>query len=495
MAATVTANPLAGLKTREDVAQLLGTSAAQFRFLLYARAESQRYTEFTIAKRRGGTRTILAPRDDLKLLQRKLAAVLAQSYRTRDVAYAFVEGRGIVDNADRHLRRRHVLNVDLKDFFPTINYGRVRGLFIRLKASPAAATVLAHICCHKDALPQGAPTSPVVSNMICARMDRELLSLAKEYHCAYTRYADDLTFSKKSGAFPPELARRDEDDGRTILGTELRAVIEDNGFRPHPEKTWLFNRQGRQVVTGLVVNAKRNVRREWVRQLRAMIHAWKVYGLEHAEAEYQAKYFNGQKRGGKPAPFAQVVRGKMEFLKMVKGVRDPVYRGLQRRLVQADPNYFSVMQEENALMLKRDVFISHASEDKAAVAKELADRLIALGITVWYDEYSVKLGDDLLHKIDEGLVHSQFGVIIFSPDFFAAKKTWTAKEYSGLVAGEDTDKEKRIIPVWHNITREELAKKSPTIANRLALLTSKMSVEEMAKKVAERVREGVTSPT
>ena len=166
------------------------------------------------------------------------------------------------------------------------------------------------------------------------------------------------------------------------------------------------------MVTGLVVNAKRNVRREWVRQLRAMIHAWKKYGLEHAEAEYQAKYFKGQKCGGKPGPFAEVVRGKMEFLKMIKGMRDPVYRGLQRRLVEADPTYLAVMQEENAQMLKRDVFISHASEDKAAVAKELADRLIAAGITVWYDEYSVKLGDDLLHKIDEGLVHSQFGVII-----------------------------------------------------------------------------------
>lgn len=493
MAATVTAKPLAGLTTLQDVADLLGTSAKQLRFLLYARVERYRYTEFTLAKRRGGTRTILAPREDLKILQRRLAEVLAPAYPPREVAYAFVKDRSIADNADRHLRRRHVLNVDLKDFFPSIHFGRVRGLFIRLKASEAAATVLAHICCHKGALPQGAPTSPVISNMICGRMDREMLELAKKYHCAYTRYADDLTFSKKSGAFPTELARRDEDDGRTILGQELRAVIESNGFRPHPEKTWLFNRQARQVVTGLVVNAKRNVRREWVRQLRAMIHAWAKFGLEHAEAEYHASFFRGQKRGGEPPPFDLVVRGKMEFLKMVKGVRDPVYRGLQSRLVVACPDYFSVMQEENAQMLKRDVFISHASEDKAAVAKELADRLIALGVTVWYDEYSVKLGDDLLHKIDEGLVHSQFGVIIFSPDFFAAKKTWTLKEYSGLVAGEDTDKAKRIIPVWHNITKEELAKKSPTIANRLALLTSKMTVEEMAKKIAERVKEGVAT--
>ena len=169
---------------------------------------------------------------------------------------------------------------------------------------------------------------------------------------------------------------RDDDDGRTILGEELRAAIEGNGFEPHPEKTRLFNRQARQVVTGLVVNAKRNVRREWVRQLRAMIHAWSKFGLEHAEAEYHGKFFLGQKRGGEPPPFRMVVRGKMEFLKMVKGTTTRCTAGYSVAWSVADPDYFSVMQQENTLMLKRNVFISHASEDKP-VAKELADRLIA----------------------------------------------------------------------------------------------------------------------
>jgi RNA-directed DNA polymerase len=488
MNATGPANQFASLKTRADVARLLGTSTRQLRFLLHARAEFLRYTEFKIKKRRGGKRTILAPRDDLKILQRKLAEQLTEVYRPRQVVHGFVEGRSIAHNADQHVCCRFVLNVDLKNFFPTINFGRVRGLFLALNASSNAATILAQICCHKGALPQGAPTSPIVSNMICARMDRQLLELASKHKCRYTRYADDLTFSRKRGNFPPELAYID-DKGTTILGKELRGIIENNGFQPHPEKIWLFGRTYRQVATGLVVNAKRNVRREWVRQLRAMIHAWNVYGLEHAEAEYHRKYFTGQKRGGDPPPFDKVVRGKMEFLKMVKGFQDPVYRGLQRRLLEADPDYFEVMEKENALMSKRDVFISHASEDKDAVAKELADRLIAEGITVWYDEYSVRLGDDLLHKIDEGLVHSQFGVIILSPNYFAAKKKWTKMEYSALVAGENTDKEKRILPVWHNITYEQLTTKSPMIANRLALLTSKLTVAEMAKKIAERVRQ------
>jgi RNA-directed DNA polymerase len=179
----------------------------QLRLLLYGRAASERYKRFTLTKRSGGKRIILAPAPDLKLVQRKLATQLADIYPLRDVVYGFATGRSIVGNAGRHLLRRHVLNVDLSDFFPTINYGRVRGLFISLGAGRDAATTLAHICCHEDALPQGAPTSPILSNMICAKMDRELLALAKQHHCVYTRYADDLTFSKKTGVFPIELNR------------------------------------------------------------------------------------------------------------------------------------------------------------------------------------------------------------------------------------------------------------------------------------------------
>src|SRR5207237_9760399 len=110
------------------------------------------------------------------------------------------------------------------------------------------------------------------------------------------------------------------------------------------------------------------------------------------------------------------------------------------------------MEKESRQMKKRHVFISHASEDKDTLVRELAGKLRAEGLTVWYDEYEMKLGDDLLHKIDEGMVHSQFGIIVFSPNYFAKKKTWTLREYSGLVAGEDVDTAKRIISGWHTVT-------------------------------------------
>lgn len=432
---------------------------------------------------------ILAPKEDLKILQIKLAKQLDLHYQPRNVVFGFVEDRSIVGNAERHVACRYVMNVDLKDFFPSINFGRVRGLFLAMGAAKEAATVLAQVCCHQGQLPQGAPTSPVISNMICRKMDRLLADLAKAHNCRYSRYADDLTFSMKRGAFPSEIGYIDEADGRAILGKRLREVIVENGFTPHPDKTWLYNRQHRQMVTGLIVNSKKNVPRKFVRQLRAMIHAWEAFGLEKAQAAFDEKR-QAIKPDETPPPFNLVVRGKMEFLKMVKGFTDTVYRNLQRRLVKADESYFEVMEQENKLMKKRDVFISHASEDKPTLVKELADKLIAEGITVWYDEYSIQLGDDIAEKIDEGLAHSQFGVVVLSPRYFGKKKTWTKREYSALMAAEDVDKSKRIIPIWLEFTKEDLFEKSPMIANHAALVAKDESIDSMVKKIAERVRKG-----
>jgi RNA-directed DNA polymerase len=121
--------------------------------------------------------------------------------------------------------------------------------------------------------------------MICAKLDRQLVELAKRHHCQYTRYADDITFSKKRGAFPREMAYEGS-SGSAVVGDELRAVIEANTFAVHPDKVRLFRNTYRQCVTGLTVNEKVNVPRRFVRQLRAMIHAWEKFGLEKAQEEY-----------------------------------------------------------------------------------------------------------------------------------------------------------------------------------------------------------------
>lgn len=158
------------LRSREDIARLLDTELSKLTYYLYATPESQHYKIFTIRKRLGGVREISAPITPLKIIQRKLNQVLQSVYEPNMAVHGYVKGkeRNILTNAKSHVDKRLLLNIDLKDFFPTINFGRVRGLFLHLpyNLNIEVSETLANICCYNKALPQGAPTSPVVSNMI-----------------------------------------------------------------------------------------------------------------------------------------------------------------------------------------------------------------------------------------------------------------------------------------------------------------------------------------
>jgi RNA-directed DNA polymerase len=156
------------LQTPEDIAHLLEVEYGTLVYHLYVVAGSAKYTTFDIPKKSGGFRTISTPVTALKIIQRKLNQVLQCVYQHKASVHGFVCDRSIVTNASRHGRKRFVFNVDLNDFFPSINFGRVRGMFMAspYMLDPAVATVLAQICCFDNQLPQGAPTSPIVSNMI-----------------------------------------------------------------------------------------------------------------------------------------------------------------------------------------------------------------------------------------------------------------------------------------------------------------------------------------
>ncbi len=204
---SVTPSPISGLQTKQELAALLNVSLFRIAYLIYTLAPQRRYKTFTLRGRAGKIRTIEAPIKPLKLLQTRLASALASSYRPPQRVHGYVPERSIVTNARRHVRQEWVLRLDLENFFPTINFGRVRGLFLKApySCSPVVATLLAQICTHNNRLPQGAPTSPLISNLICRRLDRELSSLAKSERCYYTRYCDDLVFST-NGRFPRALA-------------------------------------------------------------------------------------------------------------------------------------------------------------------------------------------------------------------------------------------------------------------------------------------------
>ena len=315
------------LETPQDVAALLDARYDRLVWHLYGSEHEQRYTTFEIPKRSGGTREIRAPQPGLKTLQRKLNQVLQAVYEPRDSVHGFVYGRSVRTNAGAHARRRYVFNVDLESFFPSVNFGRVRGLLMArpYRCSPEVATVLAQIACHDNQLPQGAPTSPILANMVCWGMDSALQRLAGQCRSTYTRYADDLTFSTNRRDFPTELATID--DGEVRLGPELAAVLERSGFRVNARKVRLQTSEFRQEVTGLTVNVFPNVRRRYVRQIRAMLHAWRTYGLAAAEAEYRRRYAQDHRGPGRGAPsFRAVVEGKLAYLAMVRGEADPVYQ-------------------------------------------------------------------------------------------------------------------------------------------------------------------------
>ena len=295
-----------------------------------------RYRQFKIKKKRPGEyRLITAPRNkNFQYLLACLNELFKSIYTPSEYAMGFTEGKSIVSNANVHLKQNYVLNLDLKDFFPSISQARVWG---RLQVAPfnfskEIASVIAGLCAMKEThksetgelvnmylLPQGAPTSPIITNMVCDKLDRRLAGLSQRFGLHYTRYADDITFSsmhnvyKKGGKFFKELER----------------IIQDQGFTINEKKTRLQERNSRQEVTGVTVNKKSNVKQTYVRNIRNLLHIWEKYGYNAAVSKFIPKYKaeKGHVKKGNPN-MENVLDGKLMFLKMVKGEDDSVYKRL-----------------------------------------------------------------------------------------------------------------------------------------------------------------------
>ncbi len=267
-----------------DLAALLGYKPARLAYILFKIDDAAKYKEFEIPKRSGGMRKIKAPIPKLKRLQRKLADLIENCVEQINkekgledkIAHGFKRGKSIFTNAREHRNRRWVLNVDLENFFGTINFGRVRGFFIKdssFALHKDVATVLAQIACTQDSLPQGSPCSPIISNLIGHVLDVQLVRLASKAGCRYSRYADDLTFSTSKPEFPSMVAVVDSQNSYNWEpGKELERLIGRAGFSINSKKTRMQYRDSRQEVTGLVVNKIVNVKSDYRRMVRAMVH-------------------------------------------------------------------------------------------------------------------------------------------------------------------------------------------------------------------------------
>lgn len=332
------------LKEPEDVAELLEVPYSVLVYHLYRNPKANRYITFTVPKKSGDTRTIMAPASPLRILQRKLNSILQLVYSPKPSVHGFTLGKSVVTNAGKHAETKNVLNIDLEDFFPAINFGRVRGMFMAKPYSlpDKIATILAQVCCFQNQLPQGAPTSPIVSNMVCSRLDTRFQRLAQVYRCMYTRYADDITFSTTQNKFPHDLAFLDNSvlPPKLILGRKVLQAVSENGFRINAKKARLQLSHNRHVVTGLTANEFPNLPRQYVNQLRAMLHDWKSSGIQEAERRHYSFPHTKHRNPVRPLPsFGQVVRGKLNYLAMVRGQEDPMYVRFAKRLAEVDPDY------------------------------------------------------------------------------------------------------------------------------------------------------------
>ncbi len=329
----------------------------QFSYIAYGLPQVKRYKEFEIPKKSGGVRKIIAPKVALLKLQQDIKTLLEADYSPRTYVHGFVSNqqRSIISNAQRHIRQRWVLNFDLADFFETIHVGRITG---RLQANPynypkEIADFVAHISCYETVknvdgsdrlstvLMTGSPLSPVISNIICDRLDSELSRYCRNFGLIYSRYADDITISSNRRKFPRRVAHIDEEEHpRTFLSEELQSIIERNGFQISHKKTRLQERSIRQEVTGLVVNERVNVKRKFVRNLRAMLNDWEKNGFDEASRRHfeEKRPNRGRISEYEATNFDWVVRGKIEFVKSVKGATDPVYQKIAKRYNELCPD-------------------------------------------------------------------------------------------------------------------------------------------------------------
>lgn len=284
------------IENMQDLANYVGVTLNLLTFFAYA--DKNFYYSFSIPKKNGAVRAIDAPNKPLKAIQRELARGFAEVYRPVGSVFGFVEDRSIAANAACHVNKSFIVKMDLKDFFPSIAAGRIRGLLkCRLFDLPDdVANTITNLVCHNGHLPQGAPTSPVLSNLICYSLDKALMRYASKNKLKYTRYADDLTFSSTSRKSLQSIAEYSR-NGDIQINSEVTRLIEENGFSINHGKTGIFNNGVRQVVTGVVVNKKCNFRRGDYRYLRSLFHYWKKVKREDAERaeERAAEYYVGDK--------------------------------------------------------------------------------------------------------------------------------------------------------------------------------------------------------
>ena len=465
------------MKDRSDFLQLLNYVCAleigdgfkpfsekQLRFFCDSNKKNEkRYRSFKIPKKNGKQRIISAPVKGLKSMLKALNIIFECLYSPSVAAMGFTMGRSIVDNAYPHVGMNYVLNLDLKDFFPSISQARI---WARLQLKPFSfpkeiANVAAGLCCmcmefadetgkkrKKGVLPQGAPTSPILTNAVCDKLDRRLLGLAKRFNVKYSRYADDITFSSMHSVYAAE--------GEFM--TELRRIIEEQNFTINEEKTRLQKRGARQEVTGIIVCEKPNVTRNYIRDIRMLLHVWEKFGHDRAYARFLPNYI-ANKLGATPhtPSMEEVLRGKIMYVKMVKGEGNPVYKALSEQF--------------NALM-ERD------SEEKVKETKKPTDLIYAFSYPLcqFEDAFKTKLS---FKKKRNGKPYATF--VISEKEVFVALSTTVEKVLSKKDPEKLLSNKRLVISLAKSEGRSFWIIRFPAVSSKAEELTLNIPVDELLR--------------
>lgn len=341
------------IESSQALAQAMGITINELRFLSFKRSVSKisHYQHFQVPKKTGGVRDIAAPMPRLKRAQYWILENILDVININDAAHGFAKERSIVSNAANHVAKDVVINVDLENFFPSVTFARIKGVFSALGYSEHIATILAALCSQADqdiisldgerfyvdkakpCLPQGAPTSPAISNILCRKLDRRMQDVTKTLGFSYSRYADDLTFS----------ADNIDDSKIKKLFWRINGILKDESFKLNHSKTRIMRKHCRQEVTGVVVNQKLSVDRKTLKKFRALLHQMDKHGI-------------AGKHWGNGELFASIT-GYANFVTMVdieKGTK------LQKQVVHLKRKYQHPVKPGKILELNKKLFRAKA---------------------------------------------------------------------------------------------------------------------------------------
>ncbi|AMP97879.1 hypothetical protein AY601_0940 [Pedobacter cryoconitis] len=327
------------LNSIKELSTFLNLRISALEYFLFYAPDEKKYRIFKIQKRNGNLRSISTPTERLKEIQQILQIIFQYLYAGKPSVHGFVQNKSIITNAKLHINKKILVNIDLSDFFSSISFGRIKGIFLNhpFNFNEEVSNALTRICCHDGSLPQGAPTSPILSNFVCRQLDNQFMKLSKTSKVLYSRYADDITISTNLKSLPQSIGIIETD--KLELSNEIKKILHKNGFKINYNKVRFALKTNRQEVTGLIVNKFINIKRDYLRQVKSMLNAWEKYGLYLAAFEHFSK-FNPKTYmpGDIELAYTKELAGKINYIGIVRGRDDGIYEKLYTRIKVLAPS-------------------------------------------------------------------------------------------------------------------------------------------------------------